>query len=335
MHKNLYYNQPFTLDCGETLPALEIAYDTWGTLNEERDNVVWVCHGLTASADVSDWWPHTVEAGRFLDPERYFIVCVNMLGSCYGTTGPLSLNPTTGSPWYGDFPCVSIRDQVHLFQLVAQHLGIQKVRKLVGSSIGGFVAMEWLVAEPDFFCEAVLIATAAKVSPWISAFNESQRMAIEADQTWGEPSPEAAQKGLSAARSIALLSYRGRAAYNLTQADESEETFRRRVNSYQRHQGEKLVRRFNAYSYYRLSQTLDSHDVGRGRGGIEAALSCVKLPVLVVSVSSDLLFPPVEMKAWAQYLPQHKYIEITSDFGHDGFLVETEKLNDIILNNNR
>lgn len=335
MHKNLYYNQPFTLDCGETLPALEIAYDTWGTLNEERDNVVWVCHGLTASADVSDWWPHTVEAGRFLDPERQFVVCVNMLGSCYGTTGPLSVNPATGQPWYADFPCVTVRDQMRLFQIVARHLGIRKVRKLVGSSIGGFVAIEWLVVEPEFFSEAVLVATAAKVSPWTSAFNESQRMAIEADPTWGEPSPEAAQRGLSAARSIALLSYRGRAAYNLTQQDDSEELVRRRVNSYQRHQGEKLVRRFNAYSYYRLSQTLDTHDVGRGRGGIEAALSCVKLPVLVVSVSSDLLFPPVEMKAWAQYLPQHKYIEITSDFGHDGFLVETEKLNAIILDNNR
>ena len=142
--KEYHYEHPFELESGASLPSLTIAYDTYGTLNANADNVVWVCHALTANSDVADWWPHTVERGRFLDPEKYFIVCANFLGSHYGTTGPLHINPQTGNPWYNDFPPFTIRDMVQAHRLLAAHLGISQVELLVGSSIGGFQCIEWL-----------------------------------------------------------------------------------------------------------------------------------------------------------------------------------------------
>ena len=320
----------FPLEGGGHLPGIVVAYHVYGRPNADGSNYVWVCHALTANSDVADWWPGTVVAGRFLDPARYCVVCANILGSCYGTTGPLSVCPTTGSPWYGDFPRISVRDIVHAHQLLARHLGIRQVEMLIGSSIGGFQAIEWSILEPAFARKLVLIATGARCSPWAAAFNTSQRMAIEADATWGERSNEAGQRGMAAARSIALLSYRGGTAYCKTQ-DEGEPTFfTRKADSYQRHQGNKLVRRFNAYAYYRLTETFDSHDVGRGRGGVEAAVAHIKAQTLLVAISSDLLFPADEMQRLAQLIPHARFEVINSNFGHDGFLVESDLLDDVI-----
>ena len=330
--KEYHYEHPFELESGASLPSLTIAYDTYGTLNANADNVVWVCHALTANSDVADWWPHTVERGRFLDPEKYFIVCANFLGSHYGTTGPLHINPQTGNPWYNDFPPFTIRDMVQAHRLLAHHLGITQVELLVGSSIGGFQCIEWCVIDPIFARHAALIATAESVSPWVSAFNESQRMAIKADKTFGMPSPTAGAEGLAVARSIAMLSYRGEAAYNLTQTDSFSdgELFRRRVHSYQQHQGEKLKNRFNAYSYFRITQAMESHHVGRGRGGIEKALATIRAKCLVVAISSDILFPPESHLVMVENIPNVEYKVIDSSFGHDGFLVESDKLDRII-----
>ncbi|WP_077196397.1 homoserine O-acetyltransferase family protein [Prevotella ihumii] len=330
--KEYHYEHPFELESGASLPGLTIAYDTYGTLNANADNVVWVCHALTANSDVADWWPHTVERGRFLDPEKYFIVCANFLGSHYGTTGPLHINPQTGSPWYNDFPPFTIRDMVQAHRLLAHHLGISQVELLVGSSIGGFQCIEWCVIDPTFARHTALIATAECVSPWVSAFNESQRMAIKADKTFGMPSPTAGAEGLAVARSIAMLSYRGEAAYNLTQTDSffAGELFRRRVHSYQQHQGEKLKNRFNAYSYFRITQAMESHHVGRGRGGIEKALATILAKCLVVAISSDILFPPESHSVMVENIPNVEYKVIDSSFGHDGFLVESDKLDRII-----
>lgn len=330
--KEYHYEHPFELESGASLPGLTIAYDTYGTLNANADNVVWVCHALTANSDVADWWPHTVERGRFLDPEKYFIVCANFLGSHYGTTGPLHINPQTGSPWYNDFPPFTIRDIVQAHRLLAHHLGISQVELLVGSSIGGFQCIEWCVIDPTFARHTALIATAECVSPWVSAFNESQRMAIKADKTFGMPSPTAGAEGLAVARSIAMLSYRGEAAYNLTQTDSffAGELFRRRVHSYQQHQGEKLKNRFNAYSYFRITQAMESHHVGRGRGGIEKALATILAKCLVVAISSDILFPPESHSVMVENIPNVEYKVIDSSFGHDGFLVESDKLDRII-----
>ena len=326
------YPYPFTLESGEVLPSLEIAYDTYGQMNSERSNVIWVCHALTANSDVADWWPHTVEAGRFLDPERYFVICANFLGSHYGTTGPLSVNPATGEPWYGDFPRVTVRDMVRAHQLLATHLGIEQVALLIGSSIGGFQCLEWSVMQPDFAKKAAFIATTPCTKAWAAAFNESQRMAIEGDPTFGERSAEAGLNGMATARSIALLSYRGGMAYDISQADAEpdEASFERRVHSYQRYQGEKLRRRFNAYSYYRLSQAVDSHNLGRGRGKVEEVLASIRAKSLVVSITSDIIFPPADHQILIDNIPDVEYHTIDSIFGHDGFLVEHEQLNTII-----
>ena len=328
------YEGEFELECGVKLPSLTIAYDTFGKRNADSSNVIWVCHALTANSDVADWWPHTVEEGCFLDPEKYFTVCANFLGSHYGTTGPLSINPETSEPWYGDFPRITVRDMVRAHQLLAEHLEIKSVKLLIGSSIGGFQCLEWSVIDPDFAERTAFIATTPCTKPWAAAFNESQRMAIECDPTYGERNAEAGQTGLATARSIALLSYRGGMAYDKTQEDENpdEASFERRVHSYQRYQGEKLRRRFNAYSYVRLSQAVDSHNLGRGRGRVEDVLKGIKSKSLVVAITSDILFPPSDHEILINNIPNVEYHLIDSDFGHDGFLVEHKQLNDIILN---
>lgn len=333
MSKLYHYPHPFTTEGGYTFPSLDIAYDTYGEINAERSNIIWVCHALTANSDVADWWTHTVEEGSFLDPTKYFTVCANFLGSHYGTTGPLSVNPATGEKWYGDFPLITVRDMVRVHQLLAEHLGITRVKLLIGSSIGGFQCLEWAVMQPDFAERAAFIATTPRTEAWASAFNESQRMAIECDPTYGERSDEAGLTGMSVARSIALLSYRGGAAYNISQQDEEPDnaSFNRRVLSYQRYQGEKLRRRFNAYSYYRVSQAVDSHDIGRGRGGVVAALATIKSRTFVVGITSDILFTEVENRYLADNIKGAHYHLIDSSFGHDGFLVEAESLNKLIL----
>lgn len=332
MSKIYRYQQPFTTEGGYTFPSLDIAYDTYGTMNADKSNIIWVCHALTANSDVADWWPHTVEEGRFLDPERYFVICANFLGSHYGTTGPLSVNPQTGEPWYGDFPLVTVRDMVRVHQLLAEHLGIERVKLLIGSSIGGFQCLEWSVMQPDFAEKAAFIATTPRTNAWASGFNESQRMAIECDPTYGERSAEAGLNGMSVARSIALLSYRGGMAYNISQedAEPNNVSFERRVLTYQRYQGEKLRRRFNAYSYYRLSQAVDSHNLGRGRGSVEEALSQIKAKSLVVAITSDILFTPADHDVLVENISNVEFHTIDSVFGHDGFLVEHERLNRII-----
>lgn len=327
------YEKEFVLESGVVLPSLTIAYDTFGEMNRERSNVIWVCHALTANSDVADWWPHTVEEGCFLDPTRYFTVCANFLASHYGTTGPLSVNPATGERWYGDFPLVTVRDMVRAHQLLAEHLGIERVKLLIGSSIGGFQCLEWCVMQPDFAERAAFIATTPRTKPWASAFNESQRMAIECDPTFGDRSPEAGEQGMAVARSMALLSYRGGMAYDKTQDDDNpdEASFQRRVLSYQRYQGEKLRRRFNAYSYYRLSQAVDSHNLGRGRGRVEDILQQIRAKSLVVAITSDILFPPSDHQILIDNIIDVRFHIIDSDFGHDGFLVEHQQLNEIIL----
>lgn len=334
MSKIYNYPHPFTTEGGYTFPSLTIAYDTYGTLNEDKSNVIWVCHALTANSDVADWWPHTVEEGCFLDPSKYFTVCANFLGSHYGTTGPLSVNPQTGEAWYGDFPQITVRDMVRVHQLLAEHLSIKRVKVLIGSSIGGFQSIEWAVMQPDFAEKAIFIATAPRVMAWVAAFNESQRMAIELDPTFGQRTESAGLDGMAVARSIALLSYRGGVAYNVAQEDIEPDnaSFTRRVHSYQRYQGDKLRRRFNAYSYYRLSQAVDSHNIGRGRGKVEDVLRSIKAKTLVVAITSDILFSPAEHQILVNNIPDVEYHTLDSIFGHDGFLVEHQALNKIILN---
>jgi homoserine O-acetyltransferase len=202
------YEHSFDLECGQSLPGITIAYHTYGSLNADRTNVVWVCHALTANSDVARWWPGVVGPQGAISPDRYFIVCANILGSCYGSTGPLCEDPATGEPYYSRFPTISIRDMVKAHILLRQHLGIGKIHLLMGGSMGGYQALEWCYMEKEAIGRLFLIATSPAESAWGIAVHTAQRLAIEADSSWKEPSPEAGGKGLKAARAIGILTYR-------------------------------------------------------------------------------------------------------------------------------
>ncbi len=329
-----HYDGPFELEKGGRLPFLNIAYHTLGTLSPGRDNVVWICHAFTANSDVSDWWGGMVGEGKIFDPRYHFIICANILGSCYGTTGPLSINPETGEPWYHDFPEVTVRDMVEAHELLRRHLDINKIFVVTGGSIGGFQALEWSIMNPDLFINLVLIASSAKASPWAIAFNESQRMAIEADPSYQERKEAAGLSGMKVARSIALLSYRNYQTYTMTQSEDNDEKLENyKATTYQRYQGEKLARRFNAFSYYKLTKALDTHNIARGRDSEEEVLGGIKANALVVGISTDILFPVEEQKFIAYHIPSARYIEVDSKYGHDGFLIEISKLTRILRNN--
>jgi homoserine O-acetyltransferase len=321
------YSENFSLEAGGTLPGFQLQYTTYGTLNPARDNVVWVCHALTANAEPQDWWAGLFGSGKLYDPAEYFVVCANMLGSCYGSTGPLSVNPLTGEPFFHDFPMLTNRDMVRSFELLRQHLGLRQIHTLIGGSMGGQQALEWTIVEPGLVRHLVQVASNAQHSPWGIAFNESQRMAIRHDATWAERSPAAGLNGMRTARSIALLSYRHYRTYAATQQEPSSEKIDDfRASSYQQYQGEKLARRFNAFSYWTLSKAMDSHHVGRRRGSVEAVLRAIKTRCLFVGIDTDGLFPPDEQRWLAQRVPHARVAILTSAYGHDGFLVETEQL---------
>ncbi len=331
MMKTLKHKLPFETETGVILPSLEIAYNTWGKLNSSSDNVLWICHALTANSDVEAWWPGMVGKGLLFDPEKYFIVCANVLGSCYGTTGPASVNPQTGKPWLNSFPLITVRDLVRVHEIVRNHLGIKRIHTIIGASIGGYQALEYSIMFPELIERLIVLASGARQTPWALAFSESMRLAMKADQTFTSGDPEGGKAGLMAARSIALLSYRTMEAYNNTQQegdDEKLESFR--AASYQAYQGEKLVKRFNPYSYWCLTCLSDTHNIGRGRGGIINALKGIKAEVLCVGIKSDLLFPTDDQKFITANADNAEYVEIDSSFGHDGFLIETSVVTDVV-----
>ncbi len=321
------YAGELRLENGAMLLRPQIAYCTYGTLNAAKSNVVWVCHALTANARVPDWWGGLVGEGKLIDPAHHFIVCANILGSCYGTTGPLSRNPSTGNPYFHSFPQVTVRDMVKAHILLRQHLGLERVQLGISGSLGGHQLLEWLIEEPGVFERAVLIATSARHSPWGIAFNESQRWAIEQDASWLQNNPKAGLEGMKLARSIAMLSYRSHAGYGQSQLDESHQQDDFRASSYQRYQGEKLANRFNAFSYWYLSKAMDSHNIARNRGGdVRQVLSQVETPLLSLGITSDVLFPPVEQQFIARHVANGKYAAVHSRYGHDGFLLEFEQI---------
>ncbi len=321
------YNKKFELELGGELNDLTLAYQTMGQLNDDQSNVIWVCHALTGNAEVSDWWNGLFGDNSIFNPKEHFIICANVIGSCYGSTGPLSINPDTNKPYYNSFPSITIRDIVKSLDLLRKELKIERINTLIGGSLGGQQALEWAVSQPDLMENLIICATNAKHSPWGVAFNESQRLAIQADPTWGQEDPHAGSRGLIAARSIAMLSYRNYSTYEKTQSEDSESvTNNFKASSYQEYQGKKLLSRFNAYSYWTLSNTMDSHNLGRGRKSIEDALSTIKAYTQVIGITSDVLFPVSEQRFITQHIPNVTYEEISSLYGHDGFLVETHKI---------
>jgi len=326
-----YYQRPFQLESGKSLPEFQLFYTTYGKLNKEKSNVIWICHALTGNSDLADWWPGMHGSGNAFDPDKYFIICANALGGCYGSTGPLSVNPKTNVPYFHSFPALTNRDIVGAFDLLREHLEIEQINLVIGASLGGQHAIEWAIQKPAVFKKLVGVGTNAFHSPWGIAFNETQRMAIAQDLTWQLNTQTAGLEGLKTARAIALLSYRNEQTYREKQQELDDlKTDQYKAASYQRYQGEKLAKRFNAFTYWTLSKAMDSHHVGRKRGPVAEVLASVRAHSLFIGITSDLLFPVTEQEYLHQLVPNSELAVIDSVYGHDGFLIETDHLNPIL-----
>ncbi|MEJ7693411.1 homoserine O-acetyltransferase [Daejeonella sp.] len=326
--ENIYYHKkPFKLESGKKINNLQIVYHTYGSLNGKKNNVIWVCHALTANSNVFEWWKGLFGDNCLFNPKEHFIVCANVLGSHYGTTNPLSKNNVTGLPYYLAFPEFTVRDIAASHKILADHLGLPEIGLLIGGSLGGQQAMEWAILEPRRVKKLVVIAANAQHSAWGIAFNESQRLAITTDRTFYSQLENGGKKGLKVARSIALLSYRSYGTYGATQLEVGTEKITDfKASSYQNYQGEKLVNRFNAYSYWYLTKAMDSHNVGRKRPSIVDALRQIEAKTLVIGIVNDVLFPLEEQQFLAKNIPGARFAELNSFYGHDGFLIETEIL---------
>lgn len=331
------YNKSFTLESGRTLQGYHLAYTTLGKMNADKSNVVWIFHALTANSNPAEWWSGLVGETKLFDPGKYFIVCANIPGSCYGSISPLDDDLETGKPFYHNFPLFTTRDMIRAYNALRIKLGIEKIHIGIGGSMGGQQLLEWAIGEPELFEYIFPIATNAEHSPWGIAFNASQRMCIENDPTWKDENVDAGLEGMKIARSIALISYRHYEAYSKSQQGFTIETEGARIDkkvfkaeTYQRYQGEKLAKRFNAFSYYVLSQAMDKHNVGRGRDSVRAALQSIRAKALVISISSDVLFPTSEQELLAAYIPNAQLAVIDSYYGHDGFLLEFETIENLV-----
>ncbi|MBK5278043.1 MAG: homoserine O-acetyltransferase [Bacteroidia bacterium] len=333
-----HHPNEFVLESGEKLSGFQLKYTTLGRLNKERSNIIWICHALTGNSDFTDWWSGsfrdgslpTEQVGAF-DPNEYFIICANSLGGCYGSTGPLSLNPDIGKPFYHSFPLLTNRDIIRAFDLLRLHLEFEKIHTLVGGSLGGQQVLEWAIECPEVFQHIIPVACNAKHSPWGIAINEAQRMAIATDPTWKENDARAGSEGIKAARAMGMISFRTYKTYDQTQAEKTNEKLDDfRAATYQLYQGEKLANRFNAFSYWTLTKAMDNHNVGRGKESIAAALGRIKARTLVIGIDTDILFPTPEQKLLAEHIPHARYETISSLYGHDGFLVEFDQFNQVV-----
>jgi homoserine O-acetyltransferase/O-succinyltransferase len=324
------YERLFELENGRQLNGITVAYHTYGKLNEDKSNVVWICHALTANSDAADWWKGLVGEGCLINPEKYFIVCANILGSCYGTTGPLTIDPLTQQPYYSSFPTITIRDMVKAHIHLREYLGISKIFLAMGGSMGGYQILEWCLMEKEVIENIFLVGTSATESAWGIAVHTAQRLAIEADSTWKDPSADAGKKGLRAARAIGMLTYRNYGILVQKQNDPDKEKLDNyKAASYINHQGEKLMNRFNAYSYWLLTKSMDSHHIARARNKTtQEVLQTITQNVLIMGINSDILCPVEEQRFLFEYLPNATLVEIDSAYGHDGFLIETEKISE-------
>ncbi|MEM7322161.1 MAG: homoserine O-acetyltransferase [Actinomycetota bacterium] len=347
----------FALEGGGRLDEITIAYETWGTLDATASNAILVCHALTGDAHAAGpsgpgqrqegWWNDLIGPGKALDTNRYFIVCANALGGCQGSTGPLSPHPEDGKPYGARFPVVSTRDIVRTQALLADGLGIDRWLSVVGGSMGGMQVIEWAVMFPDRLASFASIASTTEASPLQIGWSQVGRLAIVQDPAWNggdyyHAAPgEGPHRGLMLARRIAQIHYRsdkslydrfGRASVDPVADFGLWDRFQ--VESYLDHHGQKLARRFDANSYLVLNKVMDLHDVGRGRGGTRAALDRVRVPSLVVSIDSDVLYTPRQQEAMVDDLraagSSVTYRTLESDHGHDGFLIEFDQLDPIL-----
>ena len=319
----------FSLEGGGALRDVEVEVRSWG---RHRANATLICHALTGSADADEWWSGLFGAGRLFDSSDAHIVAMNVLGSVYGTTGPTSLGPT-GEPYEAAFPDVTIRDMVRLQREVVRQLGIERLDLVIGGSMGGMQALEWAAMYPAVVDTIVPIGVGAFQSAWAIGLSETQRRAIVADPAWegGWYAPdEGPVDGLATARMIAMMSYRSHESLN-GRFGRTAQDGRFAVQSYLRHHGSKLVERFDANAYLTLIGAMDSHDLGRGRGPLEAVLRRIRSKALVVGISTDVLYPVSEVRAVADRLPNAEFAVLDSAHGHDGFLIDVDDLNRIVL----
>lgn len=352
-------DSPLRLELGGTLDAVEIAYETYGHLNEAGTNAILVCHALTGSAHASGlapppdfwhdgrrvpvrpskpvhgWWDPIVGDGKAIDTREHFVVCANILGSCYGSTGPASIDPATGRAYGPDFPAITVRDMVRIQRRLLDHLGVKRLVAVVGGSLGGMQVLEWALLYPEFVDSIVPIATSARHSAWGIGLNETARLAIRNDPVWnGGRYAQQPRKGLALARMIAMISYRSAPSFDARfgrrrmPGDEEKAPFQ--VQSYLDYQGEKLTSRFDANAYLALTHAMDAHDVAAGRGSIEEVLGRIRAPALCVGITSDVLYPPEEQRQLADLIPLGRYREIESVHGHDAFLIEFEALDALL-----
>ena len=350
-------HRPFALEGGGTLSEVQLAFETWGTLAADGSNAVLVCHALTGDSHAAGrqgnghatpgWWDPMIGPGRPLDTDRLFVVCVNVLGGCQGSTGPASIDPGTGTPYGSRFPVVTSRDMVRAQARLADHLGIEQWLTVIGGSMGGMQVIEWAVMFPRRVRSFVSLASCMASSALQIAWSAVGRVALALDPNWrggdyyDAAAGEGPHKGLAVARAIAQITYRSdevlRDRFDRDTVD-ALDVFRMwdrfQIESYLDYHGVKLVRRFDANSYLVLNKAMDLHDIARGRGGVDAAIGRITAPSLIASISSDTLYPPHQQLELRDALRRAgrscAYRAIESPQGHDGFLLEFDRIGPLV-----
>lgn len=322
-------NRAWATESGFEFPFVDVAWKSWGTLNEAKDNVVLICHALTGHAAADEWFSGLFDENGSFDFENQFILCVNIPGSCYGSLSAWTENPATKKPYKSSFPLLTIRDMASFHQFVLDEFEISAVEMVLGGSMGGMISLE-LTLMDSRIKSAIYMAMGKSHSPWAIGISQAQRMAIFADSRWNNGNYEKENPpldGISAARAMAMITYRTPENYTQKFDRERNEKHQFQVESYLNYQGNKLAGRFDALSYFYLTKAMDSHDVSRNRGGFEEALGKISVPCLVIGISSDALYPINEQKELAVLIPNSEFAEIDSPFGHDAFLIEFEQIN--------
>jgi homoserine O-acetyltransferase len=349
--------KPLELESGELLAPVEVAFETYGSLNSTGNNAVLICHALTGSAHAADipggngnpapisgWWNGAIGKGKAFDPEKQFIISSNILGSCYGTTGPGAVNPVTGRRYSLSFPQITVRDMVRVQKKLLDHLKVRQVLTVSGGSLGGMQVMEWAVMYPEIVKSVIPIATASRHSAWGIGLNDAARLAIMHDPIWNRGNyEEQPLQGLALARMIAMISYRSQSSFEKRFGRKPVDGIKKQISDplrqsplhyqveqYLRYQGQKLVDRFDANTYIYLSRAMDSHDISAGRAPLNETLRNIKAKTLCIGISSDILYTANEQVEIAKGIPGASYAEIKSIHGHDAFLIEYEQLNHII-----